>query len=272
MWSLFGNAAARADLRNHRKIVVIDGRVAYTGSQNLVDAHFKAGIIYEELVVRMVGPIALALQYVFASDWFLETDELLDSADNFPDPQLAGAMPIQVLPSGPTFPVETTQRLVVAGIHAARRRVVLTTPYFIPDDALLQALQTAVLRGVEVHLVVSAKKDQFLVCLAQESYYEELLEKGVQVHLYEGNFLHAKHLSIDDHLALVGSSNMDIRSFKLNAEASVLVYSPEFVGQLHAEQLRCFRDCRLLTLADWRARSGWSRFGQNMARLMSPLL
>ena len=157
-------------------------------------------------------------------------------------------------------------------VSTTRRRVVLTTPYFIPDDALLQAMQTAVLRGVDVHLIVSAKKDQFLVCLAQQSYYEELLEKGVQVHLYEGNFLHAKHLSIDDNLALVGSSNMDIRSFALNAEVSVLVYSPEFVRQLQTEQMRYFSHCRLLTLSEWRARSGWSRFGQNMARLMSPLL
>ncbi len=201
----------RGDLRNHRKIAVIDGKIGYTGSQNLISPTFKAGITYEELVVRATGPVVLELQFVFASDWYLETATALDSPDVFPEPNVSGTEPAQVLPSGPTLSNQSTQRLVVLLIHNARQRIVMTTPYFIPDESLQQALQTAALRGVEVHLIVSQVEDQFLVGQAQKSYYEELLEKGVRIHLFQEEFLHAKHLSIDGQVCLIGSSNMDIR-------------------------------------------------------------
>jgi cardiolipin synthase len=263
---------ARLDLRNHRKIAVIDGRVGYTGSQNLVAAAFKDGVTYEELVVRVTGPVILDLQYVFAADWFLETGEVLDGEAEFPSPEIAGGVPAQALASGPAFPTQNNQRLIVALVHGAARRVVLTTPYFIPDEPLLQAMQTAVLRGVEVHLVVSEKEDQFFVSLAQKSYYEELLEAGVQIHLYRKNFLHAKHLSIDDSVALIGTSNLDIRSFALNAEVMLMIYDPGVVARLAAEQERYYANSRLLTLAEWEQRSFGSKFAQNLARLLSPLL
>jgi cardiolipin synthase len=175
---------ARMDLRNHRKIAVIDGRIGYTGSQNLVDPDFKKGLTYEELVARITGPVVLELQYVFVADWFLEADELLDSEAIFPSPALTGGVPAQVLPSGPQFPTQNNQRLLVDLLYGARRRVVIVTPYFVPDEPFLQALQTAVLRGVEVHLVVSGQMDQWLVGLAQRSYYAQLLEDRVHVHLY----------------------------------------------------------------------------------------
>ena len=269
---LFRWRAARLDLRNHRKIAVIDGRTAYTGSQNLVAAEFKEGITYEELMLRVTGPAALELQYIFAADWFLETNEVLDSDKDFPNPELAGQVPIQALPSGPDFPTQNNQRLIVALIHGARKRVVITTPYFIPDEPLLQALQTAVLRGVDVHLVVSEKEDQFLVALAQKSYYEELLEAGVKIHLYRQNFLHAKHLSIDDDVALIGTSNMDIRSFVLNAELLLVIYDPGVTGRLQAEQEHYYAKCRMLTLEEWRQRSFGRKLVQHLARLFSPLL
>jgi cardiolipin synthase len=263
---------ARADLRNHRKIAVIDGKVGYTGSQNLVAAAFKADVTYEELMVRVTGPVVLELQYIFTADWFLETHEVLDGEKEFPGPALAGGVPAQALPSGPDFPTQNNQRLFVALIHGARKQVVLTTPYFIPDEPLLQAMQTAALRGVEVHLVVSEKADQLLVSLAQKSYYEELLEAGVRIHLYRKNFLHAKHLSVDEAVALVGSSNLDIRSFALNAEVMLLLYDPGVAARLAAEQERCFASCRLLTLAAWRRRSFGVQVAENLARLLSPLL
>jgi cardiolipin synthase len=263
---------ARLDLRNHRKIAVIDGWVGYTGSQNMVAADFKNGLAYEDLMVRVTGPVVLELQYVFAADWFLETDEVLDGETEFPCPEITGGVPAQALPSGPAFPTPNNQRLFVALVHGARKRVVLTTPYFIPDEPLLQAMQTAALRGVDVHLVVSEKGDQRIVLLAQESYYEDLLEAGVRVHLYHKNFLHAKHLSVDDAVALIGTSNLDIRSFALNAEVMLMIYDPGVAVRLAAEQERYFSDSRLLTLAAWGQRSFGRQFLQNLARLMSPLL
>jgi cardiolipin synthase len=263
---------ARLDLRNHRKIAVIDGRVGYTGSQNLVAAEFKEGLAFEDLMVRVTGPVVLELQYVFAADWFLETDEVQDGECEFPGPEIAGDVPAQVLPSGPAFPTQNNQRLIVALVHGARQRVVLTTPYFVPDEPLLQAMQTAVLRGVEVHLVVSEKGDHPVVALAQESYYEELLEAGVQIHLYHKNFLHAKHLSIDDSVALIGTSNLDIRSFVLNAEVMLMIYDRGVVARLAAEQERYYANSHLLTLSAWEQRSFGRKLAQNLARLLSPLL
>jgi cardiolipin synthase len=269
---LLRRRAGRTDMRNHRKIAVIDGRIGFTGSQNLINADFKAGITYEEMVVRVTGPVVTELQFVFVSDWYLETGEVLDSPRMFPEPELTGEVSAQALPSGPSFAPQANQRLVVALIHGARERVVLTTPYFIPDAPLLQALQVAVLRGAQVHVIVSETEDQFLVGQAQKSYYEELLEAGVRVHLFQREFLHAKHLTIDDQVALIGSSNMDIRSFVLNAEISLLLYDQEVTCKLRQEQDRYFGQSRGLDLDLWRQRGFWRRFSQNLCRLLSPLL
>ncbi len=263
---------ARVDLRNHRKIAVIDGRVGYTGSQNLVDARFKKGITYEELVVRVTGPVVLGLQFVFVSDWYLESNELLDTPATFPAPDVTGDVPAQPLPSSPNWAQGAIEQIVVALIYGARERVVITTPYFVPDAALLHALRAAVLRGVEVHLVVSYQADQLLVSLAQKSYYGQLLEAGVRVHRYRKAFLHAKHLSVDGEVAVIGSSNMDIRSFLLNAEIAVLFYSRDVTARLRAEQERYFAGSELLDLATWRGRSLLSKVAENTARLMSALL
>jgi cardiolipin synthase len=263
---------ARLDLRNHRKIAVIDGLVGYTGSQNLVAADSKKDIVYDDLMVRVTGPVVMELQHIFAADWYLESNEVLDGQSEFPDPQIAGDVPAQVLPSGPDFPTQNNQRLFVALIHGARERVVLTTPYFIPDEPLLQAMQTAVLRGVDVHLMVSAMGDQKIVSLAQESYYEELLRAGVQIHLYQQGFLHAKHLSIDDSLALIGSSNLDVRSFALNAEVTLVIYDHRATARLATEQRRYIAGSRLLTLAEWSQRSFGRSVGQNLARMLTPLV
>jgi cardiolipin synthase len=264
--------SARADLRNHRKIAVIDGRVGFTGSQNLIDAKFKPGITYQELVVRVTGPVVLELQGVFVADWFLETEQVLDSAGVFPPPSAPGNIIAQLLPSGPDFPTTNVQRLLVAMIHGARERIFITTPYFIPDESFVQALETAALRGVQVHLMVSKVADQILVSQAQRSYYTELLQKGVYIHLFQGNFLHAKHVSIDGVLALIGSSNMDIRSFVLDSEVSLAIYDRDVVEQLRAEQEQTVANSKPLVLEEWVQRSLWKKVAENMARLVSPLL
>jgi len=269
---LIRRGSARADLRNHRKIAVIDGRAGFTGSQNLVDAEFKKGIHNEEMVVRVTGPVVLELQAVFAIDWFMETGQTLDSPELFPEPKTAGEVTAQVLPSGPDYPAAGVQRLVTALVHGARKRVVLTTPYFIPDDALVQAMQTAVQRGVEVHLVVSKQADQILVSLAQKSYYAELLAAGVKIHLYSTRFLHAKHLSIDDAVALIGSSNIDIRSFVLNSEVSMICYDQNVAMKQREQQERYFEGSELLNADEWRTRSLFEKTCENLARLASPLL
>jgi cardiolipin synthase len=269
---LFRSKRARLDLRNHRKIAIIDGRVAFTGSQNLVASDFIAGINYEELVLRLTGPVVLQLQYIFATDWFLETDEILESKKIFPDPEITGLIPIQALASGPDFPTQNNQRFIVALIYAARKQIKITTPYFIPDEPMLQALQTAALRGVDVHLIVSEAGDQVLVSWAQKSYYKELLEAGIKVHLYQKSFLHAKFLTIDDHIGLVGTSNMDIRSFVLNAEHILVIHDPDMTSRLKSEQQRYIGNCRSLDLQQWQQRPYRIKLAEHLARLASPLL
>ncbi|HSS71041.1 MAG TPA: cardiolipin synthase [Casimicrobiaceae bacterium] len=264
--------AGRLDLRNHRKIAVIDGRIAYVGSQNLVDSTFVRGLTYEELNVRLAGPIALELQAVFAEDWYVDTGEFLGEGRYVPDPEVPGDVAAQTLPSGPGYPRENNQRLIVSLIHAANLRVFITMPYFVPDDALLQAIQTAALRGVEVTLVVPLQIDQFLVGYGQRSYYEELLEAGVCICRYGKRFLHAKFVTIDDTIAWIGSSNLDIRSFALNAEIVVLLYDSRVCSRLAVEQERYLRDGEMLELESWRRRSHAVKVAENLARLLSPLL
>ncbi len=268
----FRRRTGRIDLRNHRKIAVIDGAITYVGSQNLVDSTFKPGLDYEELNVRLAGPIALELQAVFAEDWYLETGEFLADARYFPDPRIAGTIPAQALPSGPGYPRENNQRLIVSLIHAANRRIVITMPYLIPDDALMQALQTAVLRGVEVTLIVPLQMDQLLVCLAQHSYYDDMLSYGIRICRYGKRFLHAKFVTIDDAIAWIGSSNLDIRSFALNAEIVVLLYDSGVCERLNVEQDRYLRDGEFLQSDTWQARPLRRKVAENLARLFSPLL
>ena len=161
---------------------------------------------------------------------------------------------------------------MVTLLYSARERVVITTPYFVPDEPFLQALRSALLRGVEVHLVLSAHANQRVTQLAQQSYYDELLAAGVKIHLYEPHFLHAKHLSIDGELALIGSTNIDIRSFALNAEINILIYNADVVAQLRAVQERYFAHSRQLTAEEWQKRSLTKRTIQGVARLADSLL
>jgi cardiolipin synthase len=264
--------AGRLDLRNHRKIVVIDGRIAYTGSQNLVDAMFIPGLTYEELNVRLAGPVALELQAVFAEDWYVETGEFLGDERYVPDPEVQGDIAAQTLPSGPGYPRENNQRLIVSLVHAANMRVFITMPYLVPDDALLQALQTAALRGVDVTLVVPRQIDQYLVGYGQRSYYEELMEAGVRICRYGKRFLHAKCVTIDDTIVWIGSSNLDIRSFALNAEIVALIYDTRAYQRIAVEQQRYLRDGEMLDPERWRDRNPAVKVAENLARLLSPLL
>jgi cardiolipin synthase len=268
----FRRNAARFDLRNHRKIVVIDGRIGYTGSQNIVDAEANAGMTNEELVVRVTGPVVHQLQVLLLADRYLETGDAAQQPGWFPPAVAAGSSPAQVLGSGPGYRHGQVDHLLITLIQAATRRIVLTTPYFVPDTSFLLALRLAVERGVEVHLVVSKRSNQRLANLAQQSFYDELLDAGVRIHLYRRNFLHAKHSSFDDGVALIGSSNLDIRSFALNSEVSMLIYDPQVVAQLRAVQERYFADADTLDAAAWAARPASHRILQNMGRLTDSFL
>jgi cardiolipin synthase len=269
---LFDRKAARPDLRNHRKIAIIDGWIGYSGSQNLVDAQFKEGLIYEELVVRIQGPLVLQMQLVFIADWYVETGEFLDPINYSPSPQAWGEVAGQVIPSGPSYAARLNERLFLSLLHGARRHVTLTSPYFIPSESLLQAIETAALRGVTVELIVPEVMDQPLVGLAQASYFEELMDCGVIIRRYPKRFLHAKLLTVDGRVAVVGSSNLDIRSFMLNNEINVVLYGVDSASHFFREQERYLSRSRLLDVETWKRRPKLQQLGENTARLFSALL
>lgn len=271
-FGFFRKRAARFDLRNHRKIVVIDGEVGYVGSQNIVNSKFSEGLVYQELVTRVTGPVVWQFQFLFISDWYLESDELLDSPKYFPDLAATGNVALQTLPSGPDYAFQNYQMVLLSLFHNAKKRICLVTPYFIPDDSILNALETAAVKGVEVILILSQKADNFVVNLAQRSYYERVLEAGAKIYLYKKKFLHAKHITVDDEVMTVGSYNIDIRSFTLNSELMVLGYDRELTRRIVEVENSYLKLCEPIQLEKWRTRSLLVRTGENFSRLFSPIL
>lgn len=273
----------RPDLRNHRKLLVVDGRVGFMGSQNLIDRSYNApknlkrGLQWQELMTRLSGPIVSAVNVVFMSDWYIETGELLDKEANVraidvQSQTATDALVCQVVPSGPGYDDENNLRLFLTLVTSAQRKVIITSPYFVPDEAMMYAITSACRRGLDVQLFVSEIGDQGSVWHAQRSFYGALLRAGVAIWLYPGPYiLHAKHLSIDDDVAVIGSSNMDIRSFALNAESSLLVRGASFVGEMRAVE-QAYRDAgRRLTLEEWEKEPASATFLDGVARLTSAL-
>jgi len=277
----FDNQWNRIDLRNHRKMVIVDGTVAFTGSQNLIEdtyhkrSNIKNGIHYIELVVRVTGPVVREFNAAFITDWYSETQELLDER-TAPEMRvrapMTGSVLCQVLPSGPGFDHNNNLMLFVALFHAARQRITIVNPYVVPEATLLLALTSAAQRGVEVTLIVSEIGDQFMVYHAQSSYYEELLKAGVKIYRYRAPvILHSKSISIDDDIAVISSSNMDIRSFQLNLEITLVCYDTHVASELRKLEAEYLRNARLLELATWQARGLYTKLFDNLARLTSAL-
>ena len=270
---IFRRRMARIDMRNHRKLAIIDGHIAYTGSQNIVNASYgHKDLAWHDLMARLTGPVTIELQAIFVADWYQESHEVLTGPEILVEPRLVGHVPAQTLPSGPIFAVENYQRLVVSAIHGAQHRVIITTPYFVPDEPLWQAIQIAVLRGVQVDLIVPRRCDQIIVGAAARAYYEDVLEAGANLYLHTKGLLHSKTMTVDDSIALMGSSNFDIRSFEINFELNMLLYGEDVTRRLRDQQLAYLGDSIRLDAEQWAKRSSTHKLLDNMARLMSPLL
>jgi cardiolipin synthase len=267
----------RPDLRNHRKILVVDGAVAFTGSQNLIEPGYnkpknhKAGRQWVELMARVEGPAVSALNLLFATDWYSETVvKLVEELGTAPPP--VGGIEGQVIPSGPGFVTENNLRAFTTLLYSAQRRLSITSPYFVPDESLLYAITTAAQRGVDVELFVSEAGDQFMVFHAQRSYYEALLRAGVRIYFYPAPaILHSKFFSVDDDIAVLGSSNMDMRSFGLNYEVSLMLLGAEVVAEMRKVEDTYRAMSKELTLEDWLARPRRSAYLDNVMRLTAAL-
>lgn len=269
----------RPDLRNHRKLLVVDGTVGFMGSQNLIDRSYnkrsnrRRGLQWQELMVRLEGPVVDGINALFVTDWFSETGVVLESEIGPVEPRHAtSTLECQVVPSGPGFESENNLKLFNSLLYYAQERISITSPYFVPDESLLQAVTTAAERGIEVELFVSEVGDQPLVFHAQRSYYEALLRAGVRIYLYPKPYiLHGKHVTVDDDVAVIGSSNMDMRSFELNLEATLLVSGRRFAGQLRMIEDGYRIASRELTLSAHLGRSWPGKIVDNLARLTSAL-
>ena len=273
----FGSRYTRFDLRNHRKILVIDGQVGFTGSQNMIKRNYfrKDSLYYDELIAKITGPVVAQLEAAFRTDWYSETGELLNQ-DTAPEtvlvPVAAGDILCQVLPSGSGFENENNLKLFTSLIHAAQKTLVITNPYFVPDDSLMTAITSAAQRGVDVTLINSEVSDQFLVSNAERSYYEDLLNAGVQIYQYNAPILlHSKTMSIDDEIAVIGSSNLDMRSFHLNLEVTLICYDAQVVADLRPIEATFIKKSKQVYLKEWKTRSVRKILFENISRLTAAL-
>ena len=269
----------RPDLRNHRKILVIDGEVGFSGSQNIIDRSYnkkknqRKGLAWKDLMLDIRGPMVAELNALFISDWYAETgDLLLDEVDQ-DLPSLDSGVMAQAVPSGPGFETENNLRLINHLIYNAERRIIICSPYFVPDDSLKMALTTAAQSGIDITLIVCAKGDKFFPHFGQRSYYAGLLQMGVKIQLYPApTVLHTKFMLVDDDVSLIGSSNMDQRSFSLNLEVSMLILDPQINAEVDELARQYIEVCDEVDYAQWLRRPLYTKATENVCRLTSALL
>ncbi len=262
-------------LRNHRKVVVVDGHTAFVGSQNIGDEYRgrrRELSPWYDVHLRIKGPATLFLQQTFAEDWSQATRERLDESAYFRPPPRDGDATVQILPTGPDEQVSTLTQILFAAVTSARDSIRIATPYFVPDPTLRLALAHASYRGVRVQLVLPTRSDVPLALWAARSFYTELVDAGVAVYEYERGVLHSKIVTVDDRWCLVGSANMDVRSFRLNFEVSALLYESAVAADLGAYVESFCSQARQITLRDAHRTPLWRRLGEGAARLLAPLL
>lgn len=266
---------SRLDLRNHRKLVIIDDAIGYMGSQNIADPEFaikKRYAPWVDCMVRIDGPATRDLQVLFVEDWYLDTDESLTNLLDVNITPHDDGVPVQIMGTGPNSDNEGLRQLITATFHAAREELILTTPYFVPDEATMLALLAAGRRGIETTLVVPARNDSRFVAAASRSFYEVMHDANVSIMEFTGGLLHAKTITIDRALAIVSTANLDRRSFELNFEVSMVVYDSNFASELRFLQKTYMNTATQVEPADWQHRKWTSKLAQNAAGLLSPLL
>lgn len=272
---LIGALWGRLDMRNHRKIVVIDNAITYCGSQNCADAAFapKAKFApWVDVMVRLEGPIARQNQHLFASDWMGHGKDDLTELLQRPMPPEQPGFVAQVIGTGATVRPSAMPEIFVSVMNAARRELVITTPYYVPDETIQAALCASAYRGVETIFVVPQRNDSWVVAAASHSYYAELLQAGVVIREYQGGLLHSKTMTVDGELALIGSANMDRRSFELNFENNMLIADPSLTAALRQRQQSYIAASVLVRAAEVEAWGGARRIWNNTVAMLGPVL
>ncbi len=265
----------RIDLRNHRKIVVIDDAITYCGSQNCADPEFRIKARYApwvDAVVRFEGPIARQNQHLFVADWMAYVDERIDDLLRAPLRGFDRGITAQVVGSGPTVRYSAMPEMFETLMYSAREELVITTPYFVPDESMQAALCASARRGVATTIVFPARNDSRLVAAASRSNYAELLAAGVRIFEYGEGLLHAKTLTLDGEVTLIGSANMDRRSFDLNYENNILVYDPMLTRAVRERQKSYIASSKPVTLDEVGAWTMSQRLLNNTLAMLGPVL
>lgn len=265
----------RIDLRNHRKIVVIDNHITYCGSQNCADPEFRVKAKFApwvDALMRFEGPIVRQNQYLFASDWMAQVDENLDELLKQPMTDNKLGFTAQVIGTGPTVRHSAMPEVFETLMYAARRELVITTPYYVPDESMQNALCSSAYRGVKTTIIFPARNDSWIVGAASRSYYADLLDAGVQIFEYEGGLLHTKSLTLDGEVTLIGSANMDRRSFDLNYENNILFCDSDLTAEMRQRQDTYLAQAHPVTremVAQWPLRE---RLWNNAVAMLGPVL
>lgn len=266
----------RVDLRNHRKIVVIDNAITYCGSQNCADPEFLPKAKYApwvDAVMRFTGPVVRQNQLLFAGDWMAEMpQDDLRALVMAPMPPPGPGFPAQVIAQGPTDRPSAAPEMFASVMYAAQRELIVTTPYFVPVDSLVSALRAAANRGVDVTLILPARNDDFAVAAASRSYYADLIDAGVKLYEFRPGLLHAKSVTIDGEVTLIGSANMDCRSFSLNFENNILLHDVGATAMMRSRQLSFVESSTRITGEAVKAWSWGRRLWNNTLAIVGPLL
>jgi cardiolipin synthase len=274
--SLLGPLRGRVDLRNHRKLAIIDNRITWCGSQNCADPAFLIKAKYApwvDILARFEGPIARQNQWLFASDWMAthEGDDL-SGLPSEPWPDLDGGFVAQAMGTGPTVRNAAMPELFATLMFAARRDLTITTPYYVPNESMQAALCACARRGVKTRIVLPARNDSWVVAAASRSYYADLLEAGVEIYEFLGGLLHAKTITLDGEIALIGSANMDRRSFDLNYENNVLIRDEALTAAIRQRQEHYIAQTQPITQERVAAWPGWRQLWNNTIATLGPVL
>jgi cardiolipin synthase A/B len=265
----------RVDLRNHRKLVILDNRISWCGSQNAADPEFRIKAKYApwvDVMSRWEGPVARQCQYLFVSDWIAEGGDEISEILNAPAPAGNGSVVAQVLGTGPTAEFDAMPACFSELIHSAREELVITTPYFIPDEQLLFALTSAARRRVRTLMLFPKRIDNWIVAAASRSYYKDLIDAGAEIYEFGPGLLHAKTMVVDRCVGLIGSANLDRRSFELNFENNILFDDRAFAAELRARQDQFLAQCERVTRDDVERYGILLRLWQNLLATLSPML
>ena len=271
----FPRLTSRVNFRNHRKILIVDGKVGFTGGINIADRYLegvkKVGP-WHDLHLKMEGDAVACLQVVFAADWYFVTRKNLTGIKYFPPLSEEPGIPVQISASGPDSDWESISQAFFAAIANAKNRVCLVTPYLMPPPQIIAALKTASLSNVDVRIIIPEKSDSIIPRWSSFSYVEELLEAGIKIYFFQKGFIHSKYLLVDENFASIGTTNLDFRSLETNFEVNAFIFDESFNARLHKQFKADLRKSRAIRLKEWKQRHWHFKLRESLAHIISPML